>query len=356
MATPIQVPNPFTPLAFFPPDLAFQLNVTNYALVGSLSAFIWDVFINLYSDWRMLKMKRIGPSLVVYFLSRSFTAILSSIITNASSYRVSNLAYLLGMTVVLIPISFPTTSMLFFFRVRAMYAGNNWVIGFFFCLWLGVVAASITFIPGASASFIGPTGYCFISNIARYVGSSSMIFAINDTLVFCACTWRLMRNSYIEPDMKNGISIMVFGRHLPAFSRALLQDGQAYYLTTVGLSLLTACLFLIQSVPAPYRAIMGIPNIVLVNNMACHVYRNVRLGVYREFSADKPSGLGKSEAPLSTLKFNRSLHVKTTVMQPRSDGNSAAEPDFNVVHIAESPEDGNSKEKETGMMDAFSPV
>lgn len=38
----------------------------------------------------------------------------------------------------------------------------------------------------------------------------------------------------------------------------------------------------IDSIPLAYRAVAGVPNAALMNVMACRVYRNTRLGFYRE--------------------------------------------------------------------------
>jgi hypothetical protein len=67
-------------------------------------------------------------------------------------------------------------------------------------------------------------------DIDPFVASTTIIPVINDTLVFLAITWRLSRNSYTRLTLKDGFRFIVFGDYLPVFSRALLQDGQAYYL------------------------------------------------------------------------------------------------------------------------------
>jgi len=179
--------------------------------------------------------------------------------------------------------------LLFFFRVRAMYAGNHCVIGFFLFMWLAVVAGTATTVPGLSAANIGDTDYCIIARIEHYVVAAAIVPAAYDTLAFLAMSWRLMQNSLIEPNLKDRVGIMLFGHHLPAFSRSLLQDGQAYYMTTIILVIATSFMFFLDSIPIIYRSTIGIPNIVLVNNMACHVYRKTRLGIYREFNSDSIS-------------------------------------------------------------------
>ena len=54
--------------------------------------------------------------------------------------------------------------------------------------------------------------------------------AIHDTLIFVATTWVFMGNSHMEINLNNAFSVMVLGRHLLAFSKALMRDGQLYFL------------------------------------------------------------------------------------------------------------------------------
>lgn len=77
---------------------------------------------------------------------------------------------------------------------------------------------------------IGPTDYCKDGHVKSAVQIASTIPVINDTLVFLAITWRLYYNSYARPTLRIGLQVLIFGNYLPRFSRALLRDGQAYYL------------------------------------------------------------------------------------------------------------------------------
>ena len=62
-----------------------------------------------------------------------------------------------GITLAL---SISLTSLLFFLRIRAVYAGHNAVIFFFFFLWLSVAATSLTPLFGFGATNIPGTPYC----------------------------------------------------------------------------------------------------------------------------------------------------------------------------------------------------
>ncbi|KAF9553159.1 hypothetical protein CPC08DRAFT_714025 [Agrocybe pediades] len=273
------LPNPFTPMAYLPPELAYQMSVGTYVLVGSLSVLIWDIITNLHADIKMLTRYTFTPSLLIYYIS-----------------RIASLGYLLGLSIletapvghcdfkleIFFPIIMSSTSLLFFYRIRALYIGNNYVVGLFFALWLCVVASSITPIFAVSGANIGQTKYCQINRLERFVAASVIVPFVNDTLVFVATSWKLMRHSHAETSIKNGIRVMILGRYLPAFSKAMLQDGQAYYLSLITVNLSSITLYFMPSVPLVYRSMCFIPNVVLMNVMACLIYRKIRFGDYKE--------------------------------------------------------------------------
>jgi hypothetical protein len=111
-----------------------------------------------------------------------------------------------------------------------MYNNNLYVTLFFSFMWLAVVAGSVTSTQGVTLVPLGTTNYCTNGSMEEYVIASGIIPLVNDTLVFIAITWRLVRGSRSGSTRKGGSWSFIFGKHLPAFSRSLLQDGQVYYL------------------------------------------------------------------------------------------------------------------------------
>ncbi len=128
------------------------------------------------------------------------------------------------------PFTVPATLLLFVFRISALYDNNKYVIAFFFFSWLGVLGSSILMPIGISGTNIAFTKYCVQNEMKPYVKLSIILPPVNDTLVFFATSWAFFMNVYVETSIKNGFDVMVLGRHLPAFSRSILQNGQAYYL------------------------------------------------------------------------------------------------------------------------------
>ena len=126
-----------------------------------------------------------------------------------------------------------STSLLFFFRTRAVFNTYPWVVAFFASLWLAVLCgcvANIVEIFEPIPNSASNTPICINPGINPFVAVATIIPLINDTLAFLAISWRLYRNSYDPYTFQGGVRFLIFGDYLPAFSKALLQDGQAYYL------------------------------------------------------------------------------------------------------------------------------
>ncbi|KAF8959403.1 hypothetical protein BDZ97DRAFT_1837850 [Flammula alnicola] len=288
-STTIQPANPFTPMAFLPPDAAFQLNLGIYVIVGTFSALIWDTLNGLRMDYLLLTRYRFSFPTAVYLVLRIFTFLYLFGLTYSYTAPVG-----VGKCVIpqhLVQVSFPiaisTTNLLFFLRARAVYRDNKIAIGLFTLTWLGVVGGSL--LPSiAFTRFdnIGPTKYCIDPiRLGPSVSANTWPGLVNDLLLFCAITWRLVRNSTVQTTIKNTFRVIFLGQHLPALSRALLQDGQAYFLSIVVFYLFFPIIVFNPSIPLAYREIFPLPELMVANVMAGRIYRNTRLGIFRELDA-----------------------------------------------------------------------
>ena len=145
-----------------------------------------------------------------------------------------------------------STSLLFFFRSRAVFNRHPWVTAFFAGLWLAVLGGCLALIvdvfkPVPVNPATSTPAICYHSGVNPFVAAATIIPLINDTVVFLVISWRLSRNSY-EPGpytVKSGIRFLIFGDYLPVFSKALLRDGQAYYLLALPLPMFS-CLIISQ--------------------------------------------------------------------------------------------------------------
>ncbi|KAF9047784.1 hypothetical protein BJ165DRAFT_1610475 [Panaeolus papilionaceus] len=320
--------NPFTPLAFLPPSDARQVTVVMFVLVASLTIMLWDVLNNLRSDYMLLTRRRFGLPTAVYFFS-----------------RVVNLAYQLGTVIIstapvgncmttsvainaLFPLAIPSTSLLLFFQVRAIYIRNNALVAFFGFMWIAVVGACATTVIAARSAFeIGPTKYCIVyGSLKSYSSSPAIVVLVNDTLMFMCIVYKVLQcSSASSSGLKMGVKTFLFGTSLPTLSKALLQNGQVYFLSTVGINIITVIIFYIDRIPVPYRLIMGIPDIVLMNVMACRIYRNTKLGI---FSLPVPP-----PNTWNTHRFNHSAPSGVVISVTKQLEKSPSTPTFETLNI-----------------------
>ncbi|KAF9482245.1 hypothetical protein BDN70DRAFT_853708 [Pholiota conissans] len=306
-ATADPILNPNTPLAFLEPEAAYQTAVSIYVTAASLGVLVWDILDNISEEYKVLFRNRINLSTLVYIGSRvgSLGYVLSSaIFTTAPT---GNCEVFEKVVDAWYPISLGCSALLFFFRVSAIYNRNRLVVAFFFMIWLGLLACTL-FIPiGVLGTNIGNTKYCQDADVPPTAYAAIIAPLVHDTLVFIAISWRLTRNAHIDSDsgkLSEGFKVALLGKYLPQFTRGLLRDGQRYYLITLVSSLLTVVMAFDTSVPVPMRSMCATPNIVLVNIMACRVYRRTKAGVFRELEI---STIGKSPrtAPQISIHTNR---------------------------------------------------
>ena len=182
------------------------------------------------------------------------------------------------------------------------------MVAFFACSWLAVLGGSLTFIVASTRMnpALNSRETCLNSGVNSFIATATIIPLINDTLVFLAITWRLFRNSYVSHTLTSGMRILIFGDYLPVFSKVLLKDGQAYYLLALSWSISHACsshvlsthrtivtLNIVSVIMLFYpsnsnvlRTFFATPNVVLMNVMACRVFRNTILFGERDLEAE----------------------------------------------------------------------
>ncbi|KAF8815956.1 hypothetical protein BYT27DRAFT_7128485 [Phlegmacium glaucopus] len=274
--------NSLDPLVFLTPEHAMQVKIVRYVCAGTAGTFIWDVLLNMNSNYQILQRHRIRLPIIVCFVSTvsSLTYVIGNTVFETAS--VPSCSVLKKVLAVVTCVAIPSTSLLFFFRTRAVFDRDPWIVGFFAFMWLAVFASCLTPIPGIKVANIGTTNYCMNVQIKTYAPAAAIVPLINDTLVFVSITWRLWCNSSARRTVKDGARVMIFGDYLPAFSKAMLQDGQAYYLSTVTFNLITVAFLYISSIPPILRTPATVPNIALMNIMACRVFRHTILGLYRD--------------------------------------------------------------------------
>lgn len=126
--------------------------------------------------------------------------------------------------------TFPTTSLLFLLRVRAIYAGHKWITAFFVICWLALTGLAIPLPFSLFGSRIGMTSHC-IDTGGNIISPAPIIAsAVFDSFVFLFISWRLLNNSMTGDSLSEKMKAFWSKDGLPALSRALLYSGQVYYL------------------------------------------------------------------------------------------------------------------------------
>ncbi|KAF7358206.1 hypothetical protein MVEN_00869100 [Mycena venus] len=224
----------------------------------------------------------------------------------------------------LYPIVLPSTSLLFFHRVCAIYGGARTVTVVFGFLWIAELAACISVPISTKATNIGPTRYCIIAQLAPYAGAASIISTVFDTAVFIAISYKLVGNALVDYSWPNKVRAFFRGAYLPSFSKSLLVDGQMYYMFTVVTNITTSVMIYAPVSPL-YRSIPAVPNLMLNTLMACRVYRHTRLMLVQESRSVAVENVGTG-ARTTTIHFGYPVPQRANADSEIKDAGIPLEP------------------------------
>ncbi|KDR73158.1 hypothetical protein GALMADRAFT_722528 [Galerina marginata CBS 339.88] len=300
-----QSPNPLTIAAYLPPTLVFELTILTYVYVGTLSVMVWDLLNNLKAEYLILTEHKIRLPTLIYCVSRLSTFAWLVIVVVFQTAPTGNCARIARVMSAMLAVAISSTSLLFFLRLRGVYKDNIYVVFFFFMLWLAVCCGSSTTAFTTIGTAIGPTKYCTLGNFTSIVSMSGLVVVVDDTLVFLAISWRVMKFSPSNVwTLQDAMARFFRGTDLPAFAKAFLQEGQAYYLSTIFFSFATTIITYNGSISLVYREMFGAPNLVVMNVMACRVFRHTMLGLYRDSTSTSTSNRSFPMAVTRPVSFN----------------------------------------------------
>ncbi|KAF7294093.1 hypothetical protein MKEN_01455900 [Mycena kentingensis (nom. inval.)] len=261
---------------------AYTAQLSSYVLVASAAVLLWDLLNNLDEEYTIIFKRQWTVSFIAYV-----------------GARLASLVYVLGFAIYVVfpigacaktmhalnafyPIAASSTAMLFYFRLRAV-CGACPITYVFLFLWLCVTGTSVTVPFGADGGRIGETAFCTALRVSPYIGIFTALQTVHDTGVFLAISIQLLRDGPVRHTVREKIRAMTWsgGSRLHAFSRALFQDGQKYYLVSVLINILSLVVLNLPVHPV-YRGILGPVSITLTSIMACRVYRHARLHRWSE--------------------------------------------------------------------------
>lgn len=102
-------------------------------------------------------------------------------------------------------------------------------------------------------------------------------------------------------------------------------------------SLLTVIMLYVPSVPVTYQTMFTVPNIVLMNIMACRVFRNTKFGLFRHgitTGSNLRSRDDRTAASVIPLSFTGNSRAKG----PISDGSTVVESNLNGIEVTKTVE------------------
>ncbi|KAJ7019747.1 hypothetical protein C8F04DRAFT_328238 [Mycena alexandri] len=280
-----------------PPSVQKQIEISAYIFAGSTAVFVWDILNNLRGDYSLLFKHRLNVTTLAYFASRiaSFVYVLG--LTIFASYPLQDCETAYNVFNSFYPIGVSGTAFLFFFRARAIFDGERVPTILFGCLWLAVLASSITSATAGGAIGLGDPTVCVIAprHVEAIFGLVGFVIMVDDTIVFFAISYRLISNFQAEQQTPGEqVKALFSGANLPAFPKSLFMDGQMYYMIAVVANISATVMAYVRVVSPVYRGFLVIPNVTLTSIMACRVYRNTKLGVVH-------GGAGLTLPTLNTL-------------------------------------------------------
>jgi len=246
-------------------------------------------------------------------------------------YEVAPVAHcqlLLNFIAVFFVIAMPATSLLFFYRVRAVWSNSKVVSYFFGFMWFVIFGLCVPIPWAVKGGHIGPTQRCINTVVHWFTSPPIVANAIYDTLIFLAISFRIVSYTIVGETWQARLKCFVSGDGLPRLSKGLLQGGQLYYFATIGLSITTTVMVLSSSVPPVFHALFSVPNIALESAMACRVFRDVKLGLIKDahFTTNGPSSSmqfknsGSFALKQSTFDNLRNIQVNVGITQTTDFG------------------------------------
>ena len=156
----------------------------------------------------------------------------SCILVTADDFQDNHCDALMRVSLWAGALSLPSSSLLFFLRIKGIYHDSRAVLVTFFILWLSTW--SILLVPLIYKFIIeksqdGSFAWCWVSDPSRLSFISFIAVTIFDTAVLAAITIRVTANAQAKT-MSDRASSIIFANNLGQVGRSLLRSGQFYYM------------------------------------------------------------------------------------------------------------------------------
>jgi len=282
-------------------DLLSAERAAEYVISSATTILTWDIMIHLPDEVELLFLPRsFRPPTIAYFISR-YTMLAYFILQHFAEDLKGQCTAPRAMAISVVGyVAVITTLLQFLIRAKAIFSDVRFAQWFFTCLWL-LAACGISLLIAGASSGICNSDYSF------YVPVISVL--VHDSCVFVAISYRIYIMSMAFPKQsllatnwnaqnRSKMVETLLGKNLPSLSRALLRNGQMYYLISLMSSIATLSLMLDTSLLPPERLLLAPMHVLIINVTAGHVFREVRLGRMQEHEI---SSFYQHESQCSTL-------------------------------------------------------
>ncbi|KZP20704.1 hypothetical protein FIBSPDRAFT_533844 [Athelia psychrophila] len=247
-------------------------NIAN-TCIAVITVFVLDWIRNLDEEVEVMARTELNIPIVVYHFSRAaslvyciWTALTYAELVGSDIYTTSLVMWVISW------VAATSTSLLFFFRMRAVYSGSRPVMTVFAFVWVLLILTPIIGVFRLVQKCGGPI--CpHLNHLALPFETS--IF-LHDTLVFLCISHKIYGNSFsAAPRSRFGkVKRFFSGQGLHAVSKALLLSGQLYYGVTIGVLVVGACG---EYIGLPYSDAIRAFYVALSSALACRVFRMLLL-------------------------------------------------------------------------------
>ncbi|KZP11067.1 hypothetical protein FIBSPDRAFT_1051000 [Athelia psychrophila] len=280
----LQPPNPYTPMAYLPPELAASQEIAAYIYIASLGVLAWDWLMSMPDEYRILSTGRISKSKVAYISARLSTLGFCLGMVMFQVAPISNCQTMVHITSAFLILSSSANNLLMLIRVRAVY-GNSRSVTAFFGFWYLAVLGTTSAVPWAiEAVHLGPTKLCIDIKVQSWITSSTVCNAVNGTLVFIAVSYRVSLRSLGETGWRSTARRFIRSNGAPRVVKDLLHQGQLCYLATI--MIYVPQIFLAFNKMPGYQGLLVTTVQVVENIMNSRVHRAVMLGLITDGGRD----------------------------------------------------------------------
>ncbi|KZP08596.1 hypothetical protein FIBSPDRAFT_938926 [Athelia psychrophila] len=295
----LQLPNPYTPMAYLPPELAASNELAAYIYVASLGVLAWDWLMSMPDEYRILSTGRISQSKITYVSARLFTLGFCFGMVMFQVAPISNCHTMAHVTTVFFILSSNANNLLLFIRIRAVY-GNSRSVTAFFGFWYLAVLGTTSPIPWAiEVVHLGPTKLCIDIKVQTWVTASTVCNAVNGTLVFIAISYRVSSRSLGETGWRSAARRFFRSNGAPRVVNDLLHQGQLCYLATIMIYI--PQVFLAFNKMPGYQGLLVTTVQVIENIMTSRVHRAVILGLITDGGRDATPFAFTTILPMTTV-------------------------------------------------------